>query len=99
MFKLKLALKYFLHRPVSWLATFVVAVSVFIVMVVMTVMHGVVLDYTQKNHKIVGDCIVHTDSLVGFPYYQKFMQKLNEQSFIDSTTGIVKNFFLISFQG
>ena len=69
MYKLVLAFRYLTKRPVSYLAFLAVAICVFIVVVVMTVMTGLVSDFRQKNHSFVGDCVVGTESLVGFEYY------------------------------
>lgn len=99
MFKLKLAIKYFLRRPVAWLATIAVAVSVFIVLVVMTVMNGLVRDYTEKNHRLVGDCVIASDSLVGFPHYNEFMELLKTDENIFEVSPVVNNFCLMSMPG
>lgn len=99
MFKIKLAIKYFLRRPVSWLATIAVAVSVFIVLVVMTVMHGLVQDYTEKNHRFVGDCVIASESLVGFPYYEEFLELLNSDDDVFEASPVVNNFCLMSMPG
>ena len=99
MFKIKLALKYMIRKPISWLAVLAVAVSVFIAVVVMTVMHGLVVDFTQKNHRLVGDCVVFTDSLVGFPYYEDFIEELRSQNEIASACPAVINMALLSLKG
>lgn len=96
MFNIILALRYFLKRPISWLATFAVAISVFVVLVVMTVMNGLVVEYTAKNHRLVGDCIVHSESLVGFPYYQEFLIELRNQEFVEEASPVIKSFALMS---
>ena len=51
----------------------------FIVVVVMTVMTGLVRDFKEKNHKFTGDCVVGTESLVGFPYYEDFDRSLDKR--------------------
>ncbi len=99
MFNIKLALKYFLRKPVSWLATLAVAISVFVVLVVMTVMHGLVMDYVNKTHATVGDIVVYSDSLVGFPYYDKLLEDIREQDFVASATPVIKSFAMLSVDG
>ena len=99
MFNIKLALKYFLRKPVSWLATLAVAISVFVVLVVMTIMHGLVIDYVNKTHATVGDVIVYSDSLVGFPYYDKLLDEIRGQDFVEAATPVIKSFAMLSVDG
>ena len=67
MYKITLAIRYLLKRRITFFAVVAVALCVFIVLVVMTVMAGLVGDIKEKNHLFAGDCIVATESLVGFP--------------------------------
>jgi len=76
-----------------------VALCVFIVVVVMTVITGLVRDFKVKNHKWVGDCVVGTESLVGFPYYEDFITKLEESDIIDSVSAVVKSYALVKNRG
>ncbi len=99
MFNVKLALKYFLKKPISWLATLAVAISVFVVLVVMTVMHGLVVDYINKTHATVGDVIVYSDSLVGFPYYDRLLGEIDKQNFVEAASPVIKSFAMLSVAG
>ena len=94
MYKITLALKYFLKRKVSYFAVIAVTLCVFIVVVVMTVMTGLYGDFIQKNHEITGDCVVGTNSLVGFAYYEDFIKILEEQKEIDAVSHAIKSFAL-----
>ncbi|UCG47064.1 MAG: hypothetical protein JSU94_16390, partial [Phycisphaerales bacterium] len=76
MYKVILALRYLLKLRITYFAVLAVALCVFIVVVVMTVMTGLVSDFKQKNHDFVGDCVVGSKSLAGFPYYEDFMSRL-----------------------
>jgi len=76
MYKLVLAFRYMFKRRISYIAFVSLSLCVFIVVVVMTVMAGLVSDFRDKNHSFTGDCIVGTDSLVGFPYYENFLNIL-----------------------
>ena len=58
-----------MRRPITYFAVLAVALCVFIVVVVMTVMTGLVSDFKEKNHDFAGDCVVGSESLVGFAYY------------------------------
>lgn len=95
MYKLILSFRYLLKKRVSYLAFMAVALCVFIVVVVMTVMTGLVSGFKVKNHKWVGDCVVGTESLVGFPYYEDFMKRLDKSDFVKAAATVVKSYALV----
>jgi lipoprotein-releasing system permease protein len=72
-----------------------VAICVFTVVVVMTVMTGLVEDYAQKNHDFYGDCVVWTDSLVGFGLYEEFIAELEKTDFVASASPVINSFGLV----
>jgi lipoprotein-releasing system permease protein len=94
MYKVLLSFRYLLKRRISYIALVAVALCVFIVAVVMTVMRGLVTDFKQKNHRFVGDCIVGTESLVGFAYYEEFMDVLDREDFVESVSPVIKSYGL-----
>jgi ABC-type lipoprotein release transport system permease subunit len=73
-----------------------VALCVFTVVVVMTVMTGLVGDFKEKNHAFVGDCVVATESLVGFPYYEEFMAVVERTGIAEGVSPVVKSYALFS---
>ena len=95
----KLALRYFKKRIISHLAVLAVAVSVFITLVVMTVMNGLANEFKEKNHRLFGDCIISTDSLVGFAYYQQLAAELIELDCVRAVSPIISSSGLISVDG
>ncbi|MHC5060495.1 MAG: ABC transporter permease [Planctomycetota bacterium] len=99
MYKFILPTRYFLKKRITYLAVAAVALSVFIVVVVMTVMNGLVTEFKGKNHDFVGDCIVSTDSLVGFSYYADFAEELNNADFVEAFSTVVNGFGLLSQPG
>jgi lipoprotein-releasing system permease protein len=99
MIKWLLAWRYFFKRPISILAVVAVALCVFIVLVVMTVMNGLLRDFKQKNHDYAGDCVIESDSLVGFAYYEDFMDLLLSQSYIKAVSPVAKGVGLLSQPG
>ena len=99
MYKLILPTRYFLKRRITYLAVAAVALCVFIVVVVMTVMNGLVVEFKDKNHDFVGDCIVSTDSLVGFAYYADFVEELKKADFVGATSTVVNGFGLLTQAG
>ena len=64
MYKIILATRYLLKRRITYFGILAVALCVFIVVVVMTVMAGLVNEFREKNHLFAGDCVVGTESLV-----------------------------------
>jgi lipoprotein-releasing system permease protein len=96
VYKLTLIVRYLLKRRITHFAIAAVALCVFIVVVVMTVMSGLVGEFKQKNHEFVGDCVVGTESLVGFPYYERFMSLLQESGFVLAVSPVVKNYALLT---
>lgn len=85
-----LAWRYFFKRPISILAVTAVALCVFIVMVVMTVMNGLVGDFREKNHHYVGDCVIESDSLVGFGYYEEFLTQLAQEPMVAAVSPVAR---------
>ena len=67
----------------------------FIVVVVMTVMTGLVRNFKDNNHKWTGDCVIGTESLVGFPYYEDFIKKIEETDFIEGVSAVVRSYALV----
>jgi ABC-type lipoprotein release transport system permease subunit len=65
------------------------------VVVVMTVITGLVRDFKVNNHKWVGDCVVGTESLVGFPYYEDFIKRIEESDFVEAASAVVKSYALV----
>ena len=97
MYKFILAFRYLFKRRISYLASLAVALCVFIVVIVMTVMTGLVDDYKQKNHNFTGDCVLTSDSLVGFGYYEDFLKILDEQDFIYAASPVIKSYAIITY--
>ncbi len=94
MYKLILAFRYLYCRRISYLALAAVALCVFIVVVVMTVMDGLVGDFKEKNHNYTGDCVVGTESLVGFTYYEDFARIAEKANYVEAVTPVIKSYVL-----
>jgi len=99
MYKLTLAFRYLFKRRISYLALGAVALCVFIVVVVMTVMTGLVSDFKSKNHSFTGDCVAGTESLVGFPYYEDFMRILDSADFVEGVSAAINSCALVGAEG
>jgi len=95
MYDVILPFKLFKSSRLTILAVLAVAVSVFIVIVVMTVMNGLTVDFINKNHGFYSDCIVSTDSLVGFGHYDEFITTLWSRDFVESVSPVINTFGLV----
>ncbi|MCH8193967.1 MAG: FtsX-like permease family protein [Planctomycetes bacterium] len=96
MYKIILPLRYLVKRRITLLAVSAVALSVFMASVVLTVMHGLVGDFKEKNHQFVGDCVVSTRSLVGFAYYEPFVEQLEAMPQVAAVSAVVKSYGLFT---
>ncbi len=94
-----LPIRYFLRRRITSLAVIAIALCVFIVVVVMTIMSGLVGDFKEKNHQFVGDCVVGTDSLVGFAYYEEFVSELNSQDYVSGASAVINSYGIFTQEG
>jgi len=99
MYKIILSFRYLFSKRISYLAFLAVALCVFIVVVVMTVMTGLVSDFKQKNHRFVGDCVIGTESLVGFAYYEDFVKILDREDFVEAVSPVIKSYALTLIPG
>ncbi len=95
MYDIILPIRFFIRRRITILAVLAVALCVFTVVVVMTVMHGLVLDFREKNHTFFSDCIISTDSLVGFGLYEEFISHLEKTDFVASASPVINTFGLV----
>lgn len=96
MYKWILAIRYLVHRKITYLAILVVALCVFVVFVVMTVMNGLVGQFKEKTHRFVGDCVIATESLVGFPYYQEFLEILQTDPMVAAASPVITTYGLVA---
>jgi lipoprotein-releasing system permease protein len=96
LYKFTLSIRYLFRRPISYFAVASVALCVFVVFVVITVLNGLSRDFKQKVYLSTGDCVVYTKSLVGFGYYDEFLDILRSQPFIEAATPVVRNYGLVS---
>jgi lipoprotein-releasing system permease protein len=96
MYKFILATRYLIKRRITYLAMLSVCLCVFMVVVVMTVMAGLVNDFKTENHQWVGDCVISSDSLVGFPYYEEFLEILDRQTFVEASSPVVQTYGILT---
>ncbi|MBN2456836.1 MAG: ABC transporter permease [Sedimentisphaerales bacterium] len=87
-----------LRRRITYLVLVSVAVCVFVVLVVMTIMTGLARDFESKNQRWFGNCILSSDSLVGFPYYEEFIKKLGSEDFIEALSPVIAVQGILTYQ-
>jgi lipoprotein-releasing system permease protein len=92
VYRLTLIGRYLVKRRITHFAMLAVALCVFTVVVVMTVMTGLVGDIKEKNHAFTGDCVVGTESLVGFPYYEEFMARVEQTGIVQGVSPVIKSY-------
>ena len=59
---------------------------------------GLVGDFKEKNHNFTGDCVVGTESLVGFPYYEDFVQELETTDFVEAVSPVIKSYAFVGVE-
>ena len=95
MLKWLLIWRYFIKRRVGWLAVAAVCLIVMMVLVVLSVLSGLLADTRMRNHRYSGDIVLSRDSLVGFPHYEAFIEKLKQKDIVNTATPVIKTFGLI----
>ncbi len=99
MLQFILAIKYLLRQRIAFLAILTVALSVFVAFVVLTVMNGLVSGFKATNHALVGDCVVSTESLVGFAHYEALIEKIEALPVVAAVSPAVKTYGLFTETG
>lgn len=95
MYKIILAIRYLVKRRISYFSVAAVALCVFVVLVVITVLSGLTAGFKSKVHRSVGDCVVGTKSLVGFVYYDEFIEILENEDIVQAVSPVIKSYALV----
>jgi lipoprotein-releasing system permease protein len=98
MYKLILPFRYLIKKRITLLAVLAVALCVFVVIVVMTVLSGLTSGIKDKYHSFIGDCVVGSESLVGFVYYEEFMDRLESAEFVQAVSPVIKSPVLVNIK-
>ncbi|HOF17341.1 MAG TPA: FtsX-like permease family protein [Phycisphaerae bacterium] len=78
MYKLFLSLKYLLRRPIGYFAVLGVAVCVFMMLTVVSVMNGFVDKIERAAKGLFGDVIVEPAGWEGLAYYDEFIAQMRK---------------------
>ncbi|MHC4394085.1 MAG: ABC transporter permease [Planctomycetota bacterium] len=95
MYKIILTFRYLLKRRISYFAVLAVALCVFVVFIVITVLSGLTAEFKTNTHRSLGDCVVNSKSLVGFGYYQEFIDKLELTDFVEAASPVIKSYAFV----
>lgn len=79
MYKLFLCLRYLRKRRIAFFAVLAVGLCVAMVLVVMSVMGGFLNMVRDRSRGMLGDLVVESDTLQGFPFYQEFIYRLKRE--------------------
>jgi lipoprotein-releasing system permease protein len=96
MYKLHLILKYLRKRRIAWVSLIAVMLCTAMVIVVISVMGGWLEMFKESFHGLTGDIIVHGDSLVGFPYYQEMIERIEKVPGVKAALPTIETFGLIN---
>jgi len=99
MYKFLLAIRYLLKRRLSYFCVLATALCVFVVFVVITVLSGLTAEFKTNTHNFVGDCVLDCESMVGFPYYDEFIETLHNRDFIEGVSPLVRSYASILYGG
>jgi ABC-type lipoprotein release transport system permease subunit len=98
MYKIILAIRYLVRRRISYFSVAATALCVFVVFVVITVLSGLTAEFKTNMHRAVGDCVVSSKSMVGFGYYEEFVQVLNAADFVEAVSPVIKSYAIVDYQ-
>jgi lipoprotein-releasing system permease protein len=96
MYKFILPFRYLIKKRITLIAVLAVALCVFVVIVVMTVLSTLTSDIKSKYHSFIGDCVVGSKSLVGFVYYEQFLDRLDKAEFVQAASPVIKSPVLVN---
>jgi len=97
MYKLFLSLRYLRKRLIAVFAVASVALCVFMVLVVISVMGGFLEMVKERSRGLLSDIVVDNATLQGFPYYQEFIDKLrtDEPDLVVKATPVIYNYAVL----
>jgi lipoprotein-releasing system permease protein len=98
MYKIILAIRYLVRRRISYFSVAATALCVFVVFVVITVLSGLTAEFKRNMHRAVGDCVVSSKSMVGFGYYEQFVNILDATDFVEAVAPVIKSYAIVDYQ-
>jgi lipoprotein-releasing system permease protein len=96
MYKLHLIKKYLLKRRIAWVSLLAVMLCTAMVLVVISVMGGWLRMFKSSFRGMNGDVVVDSRSLVGFPYYQEMIEKIEKLPEVKAAVPVINSGGLIN---
>jgi ABC-type lipoprotein release transport system permease subunit len=99
MYKIILTIRFLLKRRISYFAVAATGLCVFVAFVVITVLSGLTADFKGYIHQYFGDCVVSTRSLVGFGYYDEFIEILEQAQVVQAVSPVIRGYAQVTAVG
>src|SRR2546423_15421808 len=101
MYKLHLILKYLRKRRIAWVSLIAVMLCTTMVIVVISVMGGWLEMFRNSFRGLSGDVLVEVrgGSLVGFPYYQEMIDRIEKLPEVESAVPVISTFGPVKIGG
>ena len=95
MYKLFLSLRYLRRRPIALVAIIGMALCVFMVIVVASVMNGFLDEVATAARGLMGDVVIERGG--GIPHYDRLIERLNAHRDIQASTPVIQTPGLLKF--
>jgi len=95
MYKIILPVRYLLKGRMAYFAVAATGLCVFVVFVVITVLSGLTAEFKRNTHNFIGDCVIGSKSLVGFAYYEEFVEILEGLDFVGDVSPVIKSYAIV----
>ncbi len=92
-----LAMRLLQRKRIAFFSLGAVTLCVAMVLIVVSVMGGFLDMVRDRSHGLLGDLVVENDSLQGFPYYQQFIDKIEQWPQIDAAAPVIYSYGLLRF--
>ncbi len=92
MYKIILAVRFMLSRRISYFAVAATGLCVFVAFVVITVLSGLTAQFKRYIHSCFCDCVISSKSLVGFGYYEQFMEVLGDSEIVECVSPVIRGY-------
>jgi lipoprotein-releasing system permease protein len=89
-------LKYLRKRRIAWVSLIAVMLCTTMVLVVISVMGGWLRMFRESFHSISGDVIVEGQSMLGFPYYEEMIKRIEGSPEVKAAAPVIRSFGLVN---
>jgi len=96
MYKLVLILRYLRKRRIAWVSLAAVTLCTTMVLVVISVMGGWLRMFRASFHRLGGDVVISSRSLVGFSHYEQMLQRIRALPEVKAAAPVIRTFGLVN---